>query len=367
MWAQTYRQKCSSCGVEPREEVLRVEDGRIVFPGSTLELFHSRLTDEDLHAILQAAVSSLPLSELVLPYNNITSVGCKYLSEVLRRDLNTIMVIDLSYNSIESDGIDELANALASNRSVIQLNLSGNPLGGSCGDAFASILKQNCCLSTLDLHSIDLNLNALIPICHSLSQNTGLSTLRLGRPLISNPEDINYAAHYIGLGLRENVTLRELDLSYFNMYDRHFESLLPSLSLCGIIRLSLKGNKFSPGAGPLLAELLNARDNFDTLDISANRLGDVGAAALAHAVGQHTSLHALFLGNNGIGEKGLEALAEGVKNCASLQRLELWGNALDTPAAARMMFCIHEKLDRLEYTDFKVYFVDGSPAIYKTS
>ncbi|CCW68245.1 unnamed protein product [Phytomonas sp. Hart1] len=366
MWAQAYLQKCSSCGVEPREEVLQVESSRIILPGNTLELFHRRLTDEDLHAILQAAVLSLPLSELVVPYNNITSVGCKYLEEALRHDLDTMMVIDLSYNSIEGDGIKELTNALATNRGVVQLKLAGNPLGSSCGDAFASILKQNHCLSVLDLHSTDLDLKALMPICHSLSQNTGLSTLRLGRPLISNPDDVNYAVHYIGLGLRENVTLQELDLSYFEMYDRHLDSLLPSLFLCGIIRLSLKGNKFSRAAGLLLAELLDSRENFDTLDISSNRLGDMGATALARAVGCHPSLHTLFLGHNEIGETGLEALTEGIKDCTSLQRLKLWGNALDTPIAAHAMFCIHERLDLLEYTDFKLYFLDGKPAVYMT-
>ncbi|CAF2070889.1 unnamed protein product [Rotaria magnacalcarata] len=64
------------------------------------------------------------------------------------------------------------------------------------------------------------------------------------------------------------------------------------------------------------------------LDLTANRITDVGAAFLAQALQQNQTVIKLGLAWNKIGDTGAKYLAEALRNNTTLNKLDLWGNEI---------------------------------------
>lgn len=342
-----------------------MDSGSLRIPGNVFHRFKHRVTDTDLQALLQAGCECLTISDISVPYNNITSEGGKALAAALRGGLSTVISLDLSFNAIEGDAVVELAEALTDNHSVSQLRLAGNPLGTSCGSALYAMLSANSSLTHLDLYSTDLDMKALVLISHSLRENKGLRSLNLGKPLLPEPDDVNFVVQHLVTGLRDNTSLVDLTLSYFNMYDHHIKTLLPALCASNVTSLSLKANKLAQDAGTYLGRLLERKQTFRVLDIGYNRIGDVGMIAISQSMKSHSALHTLMLQNNGIGDDGIRALIDGVKGCRPLRVLEVWGNEMQRTNVIHCLYSIKDLLESLEHVDFQLYMTDDEPAIHQ--
>lgn len=373
MLADSYQQCCESRGIAPHEGVVAMECSSLSLPGNTFDRFTKRVTDEDVAAIVEAiSVSGSTFMDVLLPYNSITSLGGKCVAAAISFSgcLNNITSLDLSFNSLGSEAGVALSGALRENTTLIELRLAGNPLGAEGGGsafgyALAAALAKNRSLCRLDLYSTDLDMHALVPIAGSLAENKGLVSLNIGKPLLPSPNDVRYVVHHLSLSLPDNSCLRSLDLSYFDLYDEHLQHLFPALCASGLTSLVLRANKLSQDTGLLVARLLDRREDFAGLDLSANCIGDVGAAHLAPSLAAHPRLQALSLASAGMGAGGIAALAPAIAKCRALQSLALWGNDLRGEAAEEL-YAISDRIDCLESVDFAFQVVDGVPAVYKT-
>jgi Ran GTPase-activating protein (RanGAP) involved in mRNA processing and transport len=121
----------------------------------------------------------------------------------------------------------------------------------------------------------------------------------------------------------------------------------------------------SPGSGQSLAKFLARRPELIAVDLTANRLGDVGAVAVASAVRAHPCLKQLLLASNSIGEVGLIAMADAMVECSSLVEVSLWGNRFTDDAAAAF-YQYREQLESLNI-DFELYVVDGVVMLAQTN
>lgn len=365
MWREAYLNACSECGSVPRSEVLEASDGRLSVYGNSFENFKQRCTDDDLKPICAAASCSSDFQTIELPYNTISSVGAESIALAFSEgSFDLVAEVDLTSNSIESSGAVTLANALGKNRCLMRLTLSGNPLGGSCGPAFGAMLQENKCLSKLDLAQCDLTMKDLVYIFGALKENSTLTSLNVGRPLLINPDDVNYVAHHLSLAMRHNTTLTELGLNHCNLVDSNLQQLIPAFCSAGIVRLYLRGNRLSQDGGEMLARLLERKQDFIALDVSNNRIRDVGASAIAKSICTHPRLQALYLENNTIGEKGLVGLASAIESSRSLTSLSLWGNDF-SGNSIKSFYDIKPRFDTLA-VDFGLYLVDDQPSMYHT-
>ncbi|MFJ3501837.1 gala protein [Streptomyces sp. NPDC090135] len=198
--------------------------------------------------LLPAATASAHAAHLLLGTNAIGDTGAASLAGALAGG-HGLRTLYLGCNRIGPEGVGALAAALTGDTTVRALWLKRNPLFEDGARILAALLRRNTALRTLDL------------------VNTGIGTggVRL---------------------LLDALLERERPLE----------------------RLFLGGNGLGPDAAPLLVALIR-QAGVRELYVSANHLGDEGAAALASAADGSTHPVRLGLGGNGIGAAGVRALA----------------------------------------------------------
>ncbi|EPY19411.1 hypothetical protein STCU_05423 [Strigomonas culicis] len=226
------------------------------------------------------------------------------------------------------------------------------------------MLATNACVTKLDLYNTDMDMKALVHITEALVHNETLLSLNIGKPLLSNPDDVNYVVHHLSLGLQRNTALCDLNLSHFNLTDIHLEMLLNPLCTCNIISLTLKGNKLSQDAGALLAKLLERKENFICLDVSYNRLRDKGSVSLAKSVKAHSRLRFLSLENNSMGTVGIKSMVDAVCACQTIETFLIWGNDFSDNVAPQI-YDAKDRLETLSVCDIGLYEVGDQPSVYR--
>ena len=142
-------------------------------------------------------------------------------------------------------------------------------------------------------------------------------------------------ARAIAHALRGCEVLSVLDLSGNGIQDAGTEALSEALrSCCKLQRLSLASNCMGPsGALAVAGVLKQVYKSLDTLDVSYNRLGDVGAVCLAGGLKHCSCLKQLHLNSNFVGDDGAMALARCLQTCNQLTTLNLSDNEIGDSGA----------------------------------
>ena len=148
------------------------------------------------------------LKELDIVCCNIQSSDSVYLAKALEENTTTqLHTLELGGNLIESEGAVAFASMLATNKSLVKLNMrrcsieregavclakamennstvrefdiSYNPIGSEGAVTFASMLKKNQCLKTLDLSDDSVGVEGALELIESLKHNITLEELVL--------------------------------------------------------------------------------------------------------------------------------------------------------------------------------------------
>lgn len=365
MWRDAYQSACAAVGVEARETISSsCRDGCLFLAGNTFDRFTNRITDADLTILIDAAAVCPEVSEIRLPYNQITEVGGRKIAVALAQGLGQIMNLDLSYNSVGSETGCEIADALKANSSLVFLSLAGNPMGGLPGQHFAGVLALNHSLVSLNLYNTEMDMKGLVYLFNALKSSSSLTTLDVGRPLLHGPSEVASVVGHLSISLKQNTSLEKLSLDHFGITDSDAYLLVLALCTSTVRTLSLRGNELSQHSGHLFARLLDRRHDFVSLNLSCNRLRDAGATDLAKGILQHPRLEALFVDHCTIGEVGLTALIAALTTVVPLRRLLLWGNDITTMVAERL-FAMYDNMEEVEQTDVQLYVSDGFLTAYK--
>lgn len=185
-----------------------------------------------------------------------------------------------------------LCAALAGDRSLEALNLSGRALADADVLEFAPLLGERASMRLLWLGRNRIGNRGASAIAAQLAQNGSLLELRLWDNRIG---DRGVCA--LADALRENVTLRTLILF---------------------------GNRVRDVGAEALAEMLMANGTLRTLGLSVNQISDRGATALAHALTVNQVLAELTLAYNRVSDEGGAALIVSFAVNATLAELSLW-------------------------------------------
>ncbi|CAN0520347.1 unnamed protein product, partial [Ectocarpus sp. 12 AP-2014] len=153
--------------------------------------------------------------------------------------------------------------ALASNISLLEIDLEGNLIGKSetmkvvtSAGAIADMLSRNCTLTSLNLGWNFLRGDSAVTVAQSLQHNRSLQSLSLRHNSFSD-----HASQILAVSLFENDTLSSVDLSY---------------------------NSVTPSAAMVLAFALKTNATMKYLDLSGNRIGQNGGEALCVAMRMST-------------------------------------------------------------------------------
>jgi hypothetical protein len=124
--------------------------------------------------------------------------------------------------------------------------------------------------------------------------------------------------------MKENTSLRKIDLSNCKMDDEGCLILAPALTKLTIVnRLDLDNNKIGDQGLEDLSKAFPEMKSLTTLYLSNNKIGDKGMEKFSHALPEMKALNRLDLDNNKIGDHGIEHLANALPHSKALNRLDL--------------------------------------------
>ncbi|XP_078059021.1 NACHT, LRR and PYD domains-containing protein 12-like [Mustelus asterias] len=321
--------KVGDSGVKLLSAALRNPECKI----RKLDLRGNDLTDSCAEDLASALSTNRSLIDLNLGGNKLGDSGVKLLSVALRNPDCKIQKLHLRGNDLTDSCAEDLASALSTNRSLIDLNLSGNKLGDS-GVKLLSVALRNpdCKIQKLHLRGNALTDSCAEDLASALSTNRSLIDLDLGNNKLGDS-----GVKLLSVALRNpDCKIQKLHLNANALTDSCAEDLASALSTNrSLIDLNLGYNKLGDSGVKLLSVALrNPECKIQKLHLRGNDLTDSCAEDLASALRTNRSLIDLYLGVNNLGDSGVKLLSVALRNPeCKIQELDLYRNALTDSCA----------------------------------
>jgi Ran GTPase-activating protein (RanGAP) involved in mRNA processing and transport len=289
---------------DPRGDVLEIFDDN----SFSLALFKSALAGNNQLKVLRLVGCQL------------SDGGAGALAEIIpgRQGLE---VLDISRNGITSHGLRHLIDALAKNNSIKSLLLNGNRLTDDATRAMIEMLKTNNSIQVIEVadnaiseaaqqrlrHAVSLN-------CEPLELKQGYYAAQINDPAMDDfrfqwVKDTSRGAAILAPVLKNNTTVKKLNLSNSRMGDAGLRALLPVLQSNKTLQtLEIANcNITSTALEEMCKVLANSNNTLREINLANNKICNKGAKALSNALLSNYSLHLINLELN---EVSAEAMAE---------------------------------------------------------
>ncbi|PIO16209.1 hypothetical protein AB205_0081670, partial [Aquarana catesbeiana] len=145
-------------------------------------------------------------------------------------------------------------------------SLDNNHLTGSSCPHLASGIRNNQTLRTLDLYGNNLEGS------HFRDLMEALTTSRIEELHLDNTHLTDSSCPHLASGIRNNQTLRTLGLSGNNLEGPHFRDLMEALTTTRIEKLPLDNDHLTDSSCPHLASLIRNNQTLRTLGLYRNNL-----------------------------------------------------------------------------------------------
>ena len=361
-----------------------------------LYIFNCNISNPTAVLLTEGFKYNISLKVLKLVANSIGDEGAVAIADSIMC-CSSLRWLDLSLNRIGDEGASALVSSLAS-RSNFKLHLFGNCISASIiarvcsknnrellqtlditnsiGDVglacIDSLMKEWTpplstvkTLHTLYLQSCNNSPGGIKCVANILSRFTSLQSVSLidmnicdegvrllsgslqwrciSVLILSHNRIGDDGARAIADALRGCEVLSVQDLSGNVIQDTGTEALNEALRCCKLQRLSLASNCMGPsGALAVAGVLKHVYKSLDTLDLSWNRLRDVGAVCLAGGLKHCSCIKQLHLNNNFVGDYGAMALARCLHTCNQLTTLNLDDNEIGDSGALCLGNCLKD-------------------------
>ncbi|XP_078061934.1 uncharacterized protein LOC144487736 [Mustelus asterias] len=286
--------------------------------------------------------------ELSLGGKEVGDSGVKRLSAALRNPECKIQKLDLRGNNPTDSCAEDLASALSTNRSLIDLDLGSNNLGDS-GVKLLSVALRNpdCKIQELGLQGNNLTDSCAEDLASALSTNRSLIDLNLGYNKLGDS-----GVKLLSVALRNpDCKIQKLHLFHNALTDSCAKDLASVLSTNrSLIYLNLGYNKLGDSGVKLLSVALrNPECKIQELGLDNTALTDSCAEDLASALSTKQTLRILNLGLNSFTDQSVPALRRLILTCSSLEEIELRGNQF-SPNGERQLEPLQESRPGLSVT-----------------
>ncbi|XP_075701056.1 NACHT, LRR and PYD domains-containing protein 12-like [Rhinoderma darwinii] len=302
-----------------------------------LHLSNNRLSGPHLSDLMEALSSpDCGTEELHLGDNHLPGTSCIQLASGIRNN-RSLKKLHLSNNRLSGPHLSDLMEALSSpDCGIEELHLGGNGLPGTSCIQLASGIRNNWSLKKLDLSSNRLSGPHLSNLMEALSSpDCGIEELHLGDNRLPDTSCIQLAS-----GIRNNRSLKRLLLSINRLSGPHLSDLMEALSSpdCGIEELHLGDNRLPDTSCIQLASVIRNNRSLKKLDLSSNRLSGPHLSDLMEALSSpDCGIEELHLGGNDLPDTSCIQLASGIRNNRSLKKLDLFDNRLSGPHLGDLM------------------------------
>ena len=285
----------------------------------SVSLIDMNICDEGVR-LLSGSLQWHCIRVLILSHNKIGDDGARAIAHALR-GCEVLSVLDLSGNGIQDAGAEAISEALRSCK-LQRLSLASNCIGDDGARAIVHVLRGCGALSVLDLSGNGIQDAGTKGLSEAL-RSCKLQRLSLAFNCIRTDGSLAVA------GVLKHVYkfLDTLDLSYNRLGDVGAVCLSGGLKHCSCLKqLHLNCNFVGDEGAMALATCLQTCNQLTTLNLSDNEIGDNGALCLGNYLKDCSCLHTLRLNVNLISGCGGVGVAEGVKHCRCLHTLEIGWN-----------------------------------------
>ncbi|XP_077322829.1 NACHT, LRR and PYD domains-containing protein 12-like isoform X2 [Lithobates pipiens] len=287
----------------------------------TLDLSGNNLEGPPFRDLMEA-LTKTQIEELQLMYNHLTDSSCPHLASVIRNN-RTLRTLNLSQNNLEGPHFRDLMEALTTSR-IEKLQLSSNHLKDSSCPHLASVIRNNQTLRRLNLSGNNLE----GPHFRVLME--ALTTSRIEELELYDTHLTDISCPHLASGIRNNQTLRTLILSGNNLEGPHFRDLMEALTTSRIEELLLCSNYLKDSSCPHLTFGIRNNHTLRKLNLSENHLEGPHFRDLMEAL-TTSQIEELQLVKNHLTDSSCPHLASGIRNNQTLKRLNLNENNLEGP------------------------------------
>jgi len=338
-------------------------------------------------ALIEGLQGHPSLTGLEIEFGGLGSVGCRALGKVLKHLQGKLRDLQLPNCNIDDSGLGALCDGLLVNSSMRRISLYGNREITSVGwRALSNVIRDsNCKLVNLDLSSSELNddgANILGSGLHessvkdlNLSLNssiTGSGWRTLSNQLSQTSiKSLNISSNNMDdFGVAELAsinTLKSLDLNFSrSVTPSGWRTFFNTLRTRGaqLVKLAISYNHIGNEGVTALVGLLRYMISLRTLhmdqmaesDIDSNRITSQGWVSFFNTLhGSNLNLVHLYLGGNEIDDEGIRLLAPLLSSMSSLKCLILGSNRSISSVGWRALTellqspnCTLERLDASE-------------------
>ncbi|CAG2217935.1 unnamed protein product [Mytilus edulis] len=208
--------------------------------------------------------------------------------------------LTMSHHGLGEEGMKCIARSLASNTTVLNLDISDNWLGDTGGLIVCNMLKENIYITDLTLRDNRLGFGC---------------------------------AEQIGEVMKTNSTLTHLTLSGNQFDDKSAIFFADAITASKLEYLNLSHNRFGEIAGLLLGPAIAENTTMKELDISWNNIRRKGAMALGQGIKNNDFMKKMNVSWNGFGVEGAISLCDALKHNQVLEELNVMNCRLTTEAA----------------------------------
>ncbi|XP_077320202.1 NACHT, LRR and PYD domains-containing protein 3-like [Lithobates pipiens] len=308
----------------------------------TLSLSKNNLQGPHFRDLMEALITS-QIEKLFLNGNLLSS--CPHLASGIRNN-QTLRTLNLSENNLEGPHFRDLMEALITSR-IEKLLLENNHLTNSSCPHLVSLIRNNQTLRTLSLSKNNLE----GPHFRDLME--ALTTSRIEELELERNHLRESSCPHLASGIRNNQTLRKLNLSENNLEGPHFRDLMAALTTSQIEKLDLKNNGLTDSSCPHLASGIRNNQTLRTLYLSGNYLEGPHFRDLMEAL-KTSQIEELQLDDNHLTDSSCPHLASAIQNTQTLRRLNLSGNNLEGPIFRDLMETLRtSRIEELQ-TDFQL-------------
>ncbi|XP_072132784.1 NACHT, LRR and PYD domains-containing protein 3-like isoform X2 [Mobula birostris] len=275
---------------------------------------------------LASALSTNPsLTELNLGDNKLGYSGVKLVSAALGNPKCKIQKLWLNNVGLTDSGAKDLADALSTKPSLMELKLSDNKLGDSGVKLVSAALRNpECKIQKLGLDSVGLTDSGAEDLVSALSTKPSLTELNLSDNKLGDS-----GVKLVSAALRNpECKIQKLWLDSVGLTDSGAEDLASALSTNpSLTGLDLSGNKLGDSGVKLVsAALRNPECKIQKLCLIHVGLTDSGAKDLASTLSTNTSLSGLYLGANSLTDRSVPAVRRLIQTLPSLKQIKLENN-----------------------------------------
>jgi Ran GTPase-activating protein (RanGAP) involved in mRNA processing and transport len=249
---------------------------------------------------------------------------CRMLARALAHT-ETLVVLDLSNNSLNDDMARMLASGLADNISITHLNLSHNSISDRGVRALARLLDENSIVCTLDLSGNQLQADSGRALARAVSHSRALMSLNLRLNRLGDEgckaicEALAHAgAAAVGTGAAAGhsssggggSTGTGANAVSTPKVSGMGSNSSKSKGPCCLQQLNLSSNGAGVGVVPAVCSMLRACGSLQELDLSCNQLGDRLSTDLTSATATSAGLTAFDVRGCGVGVEAEGALQQ---------------------------------------------------------